>query len=93
MSDESGIHVGKGGMTFYGKDAVHLYRAIALKAAIGAAVRGYRVSGRLTLTKCLKLAEQYTGKTYKRGDAAVAIVDLQIWIDTMRAALPVEVDK
>ena len=36
----------------------------------------------------LKMATEYTGKTYKRGQYEQAAADVGVWVDTMRAALP-----
>lgn len=89
-----GVHFHKGGTTtFSGLDAVHLFRAAVLKSGLGLLSKGIRPTQGLSLTKALKMASGYTGKKYKRGEAERARADLQIWIDTMKAALPVETEE
>lgn len=78
--------------SFVGPDATELFRAITLKSAIKMhAACGIIPTRGMTITKMLKLAERYSGKTYGRGQhaAAVAVADLDIWIATMKSALPV----
>ncbi len=77
-----------------GPDAVNLVRAGYLWQGI----KGYiETNGRMiptrgvTITKMLKMAEGYTGKTYKLKDKQKAADDLKAWMDTMKLALPSEV--
>jgi hypothetical protein len=44
----------------------------------------------VTITKLLKMAEQYTGRKYKKSEAAYAVEDLHNWVTTMVSALPIE---
>jgi len=68
--------------TFIGTDGVNTYRAIATKAAIKMhQACGMIPSRGVTITKLFKVASEYTGKAYKRGQHAQAIADLQVWID------------
>lgn len=39
---------------------------------------------KLTRTRALELASQITGKTYKRGQHAIAAADLDAWIEANR---------
>ena len=79
-----------GGTTFSGPDAVNLYRAIALKTALNMYARhGMQANRQLTPTVMLVEAGKYTGKVYKRGMYAVAVEDMQVWVDTMKLALPI----
>ena len=39
---------------------------------------------KLTRTRALELAGQITGKTYKRGQHAIAAADLDAWIEANR---------
>jgi hypothetical protein len=43
-------------------------------------------------TVLLGIAGEYTGKKYKRGQYDQAAQDLNVWIETMRAAMPVTVE-
>lgn len=88
--DASEINVHPGGVTFAGRDAVHLFRAITLKSGISLHQKCGMIPTRgMTITKMLAMAEEFTGKKYKRGDHQGAIADLQVWIDTMKAAMPI----
>jgi hypothetical protein len=87
MSD-SYIQTGVGGTMFAGNDAVHMVRATMLRSAIRMAKTGMMITRGMTLTKGMKMAEQYTGKKYKRGQADQAILDLTVWINNMNCALP-----
>lgn len=78
------------GTTFSGPDAVDLYRAISLRAALTLWTKTKMIPTRgLTITKMLALCTSYTGKTYKRTQVPQAIADLQVWIATMQSAIPV----
>jgi hypothetical protein len=89
--DKSEITIRKGGgMSIVGADATNLYRAVML----GQALRMYAKTKMLatrnaTPSVMLRMAAEYSGKTYKRGQYVQAADDLQIWIDTMKAALPI----
>lgn len=86
-------HHADGGTSFVGTDAVSLYRAFAIKYAIEFyAKTGMKVNRAYTPTAMLNAASGITGKTYKRGQFTQAAADVQTWIDTMQAAIPVTVD-
>ncbi len=88
-SDRIEIHKG-GGFSCVGHDAVHLYRAVTLKQALSMYARSKMLMARnITPTSMLAMATSYTCKAYKRGQHQQAATDLQVWIDTMKAALPV----
>lgn len=79
-----------GGTTFAGPDAMNLYRAITLKASLNLfAKTGIIPTRGISGSRLLAMATQYTGKHYKRGTHAQAAEDLDVWIKTMKAALPI----
>lgn len=87
------VHHKGGGTTISGKDGMNFYRAITLKSAIGLHMKTGLIPTRgVTITSMFKMATEYTGKTYKRGQHEAAINDLGVWIDTMRAALPIRTE-
>lgn len=89
MTDQSAITYHNGGTTFTG-DGIELYRAATLRSALKLyAACGMIPTRGFTITKMLKLATQYTGKPYKRGDAAKAAADMKDWVDAAKAAMPV----
>jgi hypothetical protein len=87
-SSKSEIIISPGGTTYAGPDATELFRAAALKAALKLAIAGIPATRGFTLTKGLALCIRYTGRTYRRTEAAQALADLQVWIETMKSALP-----
>jgi len=87
MSD-SYIQTGVGGTMFAGPDATELVRAMMLRSAIKAAKMGMMLTRGMTMTKSMAMAQRYTGKKYKRGQADIAITDLTVWINTMNCSLP-----
>jgi hypothetical protein len=90
---ESYIQTGKGGTAFVGPDATAMFAAIALKHGLQMYAKFKMVPNRnWTPPAMLKAASGYTGKAYKRGQHALAAADVQIWIDAMRAALPIVED-
>jgi len=89
--DSSIIHIKGGSTMFAGPDAVALFRATTIKAAIGLLAKGITPTRGMTMTKALALASGITGKKYKRTEHAKAIADVQIWCNEMAAALPKEV--
>jgi hypothetical protein len=90
--DDSHITItDNGGMSFVGADAVDLYRVMTLRSSIDLHRKCGLIPTRgVTITKMFKLAGQYTGQTYKRGQHERAIADLTVWIETMKSALPIE---
>ena len=91
MNDDSCIIVGKEGTTFVGRDATELVRAVMLANSLRLYVKSGIIPTRgVTITRMLQMAHRYTGKAYKRGQAALAAADVAVWIETMKSALPVE---
>jgi hypothetical protein len=88
-----GITLSAAGTMFSGPDATHLFRAITLRSALKLAKAGIRINRHTTTTDLFKMAREYTGKVYKRGEYDRARDDLTIWIDTMRAAIPVTMEE
>lgn len=84
------IEHGKGGTAIVGPDATMLFAAVALRSSINLYMKTGIIPTRgVTITKMLALAKQYTGKVYKAKDKEQAIADLDVWIATMKAAMPV----
>ncbi len=85
------IHHRHGGTTLVGPDAVNLYRAIHVQSALLMyAKTGMLMTRGATPTVLLRIAKEYTGKDYKGKDKYTqAADDVRVWIDTMKAALPV----
>lgn len=92
MSDDSKIVVTKGISTSYiGKDATHLFRVKMLRSSINLHMKTGMIPTRgVTITKMFKIAQEYTGQTYKRGEHERCIADLDVWISTMLSAMPIE---
>lgn len=88
--EESVIIVGEGHTTFAGPDATELFRAAVLRSALGLLAKGITPTRGMTLTRTLQAVERYTGRKYKRTEAARASADLTVWIETMKSAIPVE---
>lgn len=82
---------GKGRVTCYvGPDATNLFRARVLASGLRLfAKTGMQPTRGVTGAKMLKMATLYTGKTYKRGQHEQAAADIDVWAQTMIAALPV----
>ena len=85
------VHHAHGGVTLVGPDAINLMRAATVKQGLLMYDRSKMLLTRgATPTMLLALAKQYTGKTYKGKDKyQQAAADVQVWIDTMKAALPI----
>ena len=83
---------GRGEATSYvGRDATQLYRVNMIKVSIKLWMKtGMMPTRGVTITKLLKMAEQYTGRKYKKSEAAYAVEDLHNWVTTMISALPIE---
>lgn len=90
IRDDSEITITKGGaVCVSGRDAMAFYRAIQLRAAIRLHAKTGLIPTRgFGPTKMLAAAGAITGKAYRRGQAEAAVADLDVWIATMRAALP-----
>jgi len=77
-------------VSFVGHDAVKLFQAAALCSGLGLLAKGIKPARGWTIKGALATASIFTGKQYKRTQIAQARMDLQIWIQTMKAALPQE---
>ena len=79
---------------YVGPDATNLFRARTLKGSLTLWRRTKMIPTRgVTITKMLEMAKAYTGKAYTRKQVEQAEADIQVWIDTMTAALPVTQEK
>jgi hypothetical protein len=89
----SHVDVHPGGTSFVGPDAVNLYRAIVLASSLSLYAKTGMIPTRgVTGTVMLKIAAEYTGKTYKRGQHALAAEDVKVWVNTRKLAMPVTHD-
>jgi hypothetical protein len=82
-----------GGTTIVGPDAMLFYKAAQLKGFIGLYIKCGMIPTRgVTISKMLKMATEITKKPYKNTDDGrrQAEADLQTWVNTMKAALPIE---
>lgn len=88
--DRSEITVSKGGsISISGRDGMHYFRALHVRMGLSLWIKsGMRLTRAVGPTQLLALASEYTGKQYKRNQHQQAMEDLQVWIDTMKAALP-----
>jgi hypothetical protein len=89
---ESYISTGKGGTSFVGPDATHLFRAVMVKSSLGLLKAGIKPTRGVTMKIALKIAGEYTGQKYKstKDECDRARADLTVWIETMKSALPIE---
>ena len=91
MTDESYlVHDKVGNVTSYvGPDATLLFRARTIRSGLKAWHKHKMLLTRnMTVTKLLSYAGNVTGKKYKKTEVEQAIVDLDVWILNMAAALP-----
>lgn len=91
--DNSAITLHDGGTSITGKDGMLYYKAITLKSSLSLFIKtGNRIipTRGVTGPVMLRLASEFSGKTYKRGQYQQALDDLSVWIETMKAALPIE---
>lgn len=90
MEDDSHIQAGEGHTAFVGPDATKLFAAATLRSAIR-----FYIETKLQVNRNYKpaamrqAAGRITGKSYKRSELQKAADDLTIWIEAMKAALPV----
>lgn len=89
---DSELHVRDGKITTYvGFDATRLMRVKMLRSFIDLHKKTGMIPTRgVTITKMFKMAEEYTGQKYKRGEHDRAVADLNVWISAMMSALPVK---
>ena len=93
MVEQSYLVANKEGVvtSYIGPDATHLFRVKMLRHALKGWLKFKMLPTRgVNMTKMLKMAEEYTGNKYKRTEVQYAIEDLDVWISTMVAAMPVE---
>lgn len=92
MEDSYLVTNDQGKVTSYiGPDATQLFRARMIRhGLIGWQKFKMKPSRGVTVTRMLDAAGQYTGKKYKTTQVAEAIDDMDVWVKTMLAALPVE---
>ena len=90
---KSEVRIGPTGASFNGPDGTRLFQAITIRSALKLHKAGLRVNRHITTTMLFKFASSYTHKLYKRGEFDRAMQDLTVWIDAMRAAIPVTVEK
>lgn len=89
------IHYNKKGeaVSFTG-DGITLYAAALLKGHIKLWQKTGMIPTRgVGITKMLESASHYTGQKYKRSQVDQAIIDLDAFCITMKAALPTTQDK
>lgn len=87
---DSEVILSNGSTAFVGEDAVKLFQAAAVATALRLYARtGIIMARGAKVSDYLRVAGQFTGKTYKRGQHMQAATDLQVWVDTMKAAMPV----
>lgn len=87
----SSITHGPGGTMFAGPDAVAVFQVAALSSGIGLLAKGICPRRGWTMTKALAKASEFTGQKYKRTEHERARADLKVWIETMKSAIPTEV--
>jgi len=93
-ADKSQIVVSPGGTTFEGPDGTKLFRAMALWSALKMYARhGMKPNRAWTPTVMLRMATEYTGQKYRRGQHNKAAEDVKLWIDAMKAAIPVVTER
>jgi len=90
---DEGITITDSGTMFAGNDATRLFQAITLRSALKLHKVGLKINRRTTSRQLLDLAEHYTGKKYKRGEFDRAMADVTIWINVMKSAIPVTVER
>lgn len=78
-------------LSAHGRDGVALFHAAVVASAIRLCMVGITPSRGITLTKALAQATQFTGRTYKRKEAAQALIDLAAHIEAKKATIPTEV--
>ena len=90
MQQSEIVHHKSGGISLVGPDAINLYRAVMLASSLRLYAKTGMIPTRgVTAMVMLKIAKEYTGKTYKRGQYEQAAQDVDVWVQTMKAALPV----
>ena len=91
--NDSEIIISSSGVTFAGPDATNFFRALALAQSLSMYAKFKMVPTRgVTGTMLLKWAVDYTGHAYKRGQHELAAQEVRVWIETMKAAMPVTLE-
>lgn len=89
MQSEIVLHK-HGGATYAGKDATNLFRCITLRAGLKLFHKtGIKPTRGVGLKQMFAIAKEYTGKDYRRGQVDQCLADLDRWINTMKAAMPI----
>ena len=83
------IHVNAGSTSFVGEDGVQLFRALAVRGALKLWQKGIKANRNTTAKSLLASAGQITGGVYGQRAVAVAIGDLDRWIEAAKLAIPV----
>lgn len=77
--------------SYVGRDATELFRVNMLKSSIKLWMKtGMMPTRGIGIQKMLKMASTYTGRKYKKSEAAYAVEDLHNWVTCMVSALPIE---
>jgi len=73
-------------MSAYKNDAIEAHRLRVIKVALKFYLAtGMKVNRSYTITNMLRAATELTGKTYKRGQGAVALADMEEMIASQNA--------
>lgn len=76
--------------SYVGPDAAELYRVNMIKVSIKLWMKTGLIPTRgATINKLLNMATVYTGRKYKKSEAAYAVEDLHNWVTCMVSALPI----
>jgi hypothetical protein len=94
VNDNSEIIVSEYATTYMGNDAVMLVRAAHLYAALQLYAKSkIRTARNISPLQLLMWAEQLTSKKYKGSNKYFeAAEDVRVWVQTMKAALPVTLE-
>lgn len=94
MTEESYVSHREGVATCYvGPDATNLFRARVLRIGLNGWIKFKMQPTRgVNITRMLKMVTEYTGKTYKKNQCEQAVADMDTWIHTMAAAMPLVED-
>lgn len=79
-----------------GREAVELMRVQTIITGIKMNIRTggkMQLTRGATITKLLKMAGDYTGKTYKRSEKQQAMDDLNVWFNNMKSTIPTQTRK
>lgn len=83
-------HGSNGLVAFVGEDATRVFAAAVLRSSIKLWLATGMIPTRgVGITHMLARASQLTGKSYRRGDASMAVRDLTAWVDVAVSRIPV----